>query len=198
MSTPNQIQGGRWDEYLRSKYNLKGGPIAPEIAPEIIPVTSIPFDFEDYFLLRDKVIIGRANQLQIAGEFTQLSLNNPADSGHLLIFEGFYSPVLPGLVTLSLIRGIIFTGVDIFQVPLDGRIPTGNANIGVGFVRRGSNVAKQGGEHVLLPTVMNRFYNFLAVLSPGDSVLIQSDLVNQSVGVTFRWRETVLEPSARA
>lgn len=198
MSTPNQIQGGRWDEYLRSKFNLKGGAIAPEIAPEIIPVTSIPFELEDHFLLRDRLIIARAATGVTAGEFTQVSLNNPADSGIILITEGFYARSLPDLATLSITRGIFFTGAGVIQIPLDGRMPAPSQNVGTASVRKGSNAAKQGGQDIRLGVTSGQFYKFSCILAPDQSLLIQTDIVNQAIDLTFRWRESVLEPSARA
>lgn len=197
MATPNQIQGGRWDDYLRSKYSLKGGPVSSEIASEIVPVTVIPFDLEDYFLLGDKLLGGRADQVAVATEFSQISLNNKAGSGHLVIFEGFYQRNLAVLTDLSVIRGVVFSGVDIFQFARDGRINIGSADLGASFVRRGSSVFHQGVKHIEFESSPSDvFIKVPIILAPGDSILMETDLVNQAIQVTFFWRETLLEPSA--
>lgn len=196
MATPNQIQGGRWDDYLRSKYSLKGGPVSPEIASEIVPVTSIPFELEDFFLLGDKLVIGRASQAAVTAEFSQVSLNNSPGSGHLLIVDGFWARTVQDRSTVSFLQGVVLSGVNTFQRVMDGRWDELQPTSGVAFVRRGSNPTLQGGAQILLHTNIFGFYEVPSVLAPGDTMLLESNTINQSVDATFRWRETILEASA--
>lgn len=83
-----EIQGGRWDNLLRRLFPVKGGSIAPALAPEIQPHVSVQ-DFlpEMHYLVGEKLGMGWMARAASAGNYGVIQLVNPDDSGVLAIIE---------------------------------------------------------------------------------------------------------------
>ena len=201
MSTPNQIQGGRWDTFLRSKFNLKGGPIAPEIAPELITTVDLPFQREDFFLLRERLMTCRIAPSAVAGQFARGWIRNPLNSGHLIVIEKVFIQNVGATAFLSGAGGVILTDTNVNQRVMDGRWarPTANAP-GVAECQQGNNAVRQAFDHLRIAADFEGVIDYNLVLSPNgpDMLLFEANTVNQAIQCNFFWREVVLEPSANA
>lgn len=199
MSNPNTIQGGRWDEYLRRKFNLKGGTNTPELASEIMPTVSIPFGLEDHFLLRERLMWGRGGLTSAAGEFPQLTLQNTNDSNTLVIIEGLYLSSIGVAVQASAVGNVSFGGTTNAQRVRDGRWGSlASNNPGVCKFREESVVAGTGVATIVLPPTFEGFFPLMVVLPPQDlsTFVVEGTVAQSNIGCTFVWREILLEPSA--
>lgn len=199
---PSSIEGGRWDTWLRRKFSIKSDAIAPELSDFVQPVISIPGGLEDEFLISTKAVFGNASAPAVAGRFSRIILTNPADSGHLVIVEGFTCAVLSGVLNIHHHRNLT-VGV------------TGSASVRIRDTRWGEPVLSPVTASFLQGDVapgltnpawaltatnmLNLWYPMPVVLASPDNnsshFVMESTTVNSSLNCSLMWREVIVEPS---
>lgn len=98
-----EIAGGRWDNFLRRLFPVKGAAISPAIGPELVPVIIAQPDGEELRALRgEKLWIGAVPQIAVAGQFQGALVRNPPDSTVLVVVQGWYVFTGGTATTLSL------------------------------------------------------------------------------------------------
>lgn len=204
MSTPNDIQGGRWDEFYRRKFNLKGGPNTPELAAEIVPTIPLPFGAEDRFLLQDKLCMGRGSAVGSAGQFPRIVLEMPIGSNKIGIVEGMW--LLSGGSQVQLnVATFQASGVSSSELTStrDARWGAQTISFPTMTITTGSVAALLGQALLQFGAGDDRaFIPLDIVLWPppgsGAMILVEGRSAAGSITVNFLWRETVVDPSADA
>lgn len=194
----NQIQGGRWEGLLSRFFNLKG-PVAPGLAPEIMPTFPVsPFGEELYYLLGTRLLFGTTQAGPVAAQYSQVNIRNDSTDS-LVIVEGCMAFDGSGATYFSLARGNNAVGVAVTVAGRDGRSGlTITAGSVAGVVRQSTAVAITGtvGFNIGV-TAANETANFApalpAILRPDDSLIVWNNVVNHSLFVSFCWRERVFE-----
>jgi hypothetical protein len=196
-----EIQGGRWDNFLARCFPVKGRPVAPQLAPELVPiVVAQPNEPELYALRGEKLWHGFGFRQATAGQFSGASLFNPADSGMLVIVQciwigndqvaarqyNLYGPGT-GAITFD-------TAGTATTTPRDSRY-------------RGESIVAQltaGSIGVIPGTSVGEFrhpandqvrYDIPWILSPNNRITVFGDVQNNEVEVIFEWRERPAERS---
>lgn len=202
MPPQNEIQGGRWDEFLRRKFNLKGGSVAPEIGEIIHPIQSIPFEEEDRFLLREKHVYGRGGVAAVVGEFSRIVVQNPENSGHLIIFEKVM------IVTANVSIGVYFSSNQTVGVlgkkptrVMDTRWGSPQTAPSVGQIFDGTNPVALTVAPMLIDANTTRVWIDLPFVLWSENnntseVTFENTAANQPLTLNFMWREAIVEPSA--
>lgn len=201
MSNPNSIQGGRWDEFFRRKFNLKGGVNTPELAAEIIPTVPLPFDPEDRFLLQDRICFGRGSTVGLAGEFPRIVLQMPISSNKLGIVEGMFirstgKTIFASIQTFFTI-GVAAVGTTSFR---DTRWGPPTTSLPTGTVTSGSVAAIISAAPMFLQAVDDQTFIPLKMVlwpPPGSAanLVLESNVVASTLQITLFWREVILDPS---
>lgn len=194
-----EISGGRWDNLLRRLFPVKGGAVAPAIAPELVPTIQVQtFEPEMYRLKGERLLIGKGIAGPVAGQYAQVNLRNDSDDS-LVIIESFLVSsgtaatgfqVRLGNNAVGTLTGIggrdVRCGVVITAGSVSGAIRQSvNAGISgthVGDIRiNAANVTANG--KLLCPFV----------LGPTHMLQIWNEAVNANIYVTFIWRERPFE-----
>lgn len=204
MSSPNDIQGGRWDEFYRRKFNLKGGPNTPELAAEIVPTIPIPFGAEDSYLLQDRLAFGRGSALGLAAEFPRIVLQMPINANKMAVVDGMFirstgKTIFVGMHTFFSV-GIAGVGTTSNR---DTRWGAPTVDLPTAVIFQGSIAAIISAAPMFLETIDNQTFiplNIVLWPPPGSAanLVVESNVVASTLQVTFFWREVVMEPSADA
>lgn len=197
----NQIQGGRWDTFLRRLLPIKDRSIAPILASELVGQVVVQEWEPEFFKLRDEALgIAVANQVAVAAEFSHNKIRNPIDSGSLVVLEKII--IRPGAAALleivtsaSLAAGFTDRPTG-FRDLRSGALTA--AGVTVAQVSSDSNVAQLGGLASALFDVASGVINELEltfILPPGTELLVRVLTVNVGLATTFFWRERPAERS---
>lgn len=83
-----EIQGGRWDNFLRRLFDLKEGTIAPGVMPEVAPHVDVDPNKPEYEYLRGIGLRGaEISAGAVAGEYSYVQLVNPAGNTQLMCID---------------------------------------------------------------------------------------------------------------
>jgi len=204
MTTSNEIQGGRWDEFYRRKFNLKGGPNTPDLATEIVPTIPLPFGAEDRFLLQDKLCMGIGSATGLAAQFPRIVLEMPIGSNKIGIVEGMW--LLSGGSQVQLSVATFFApGVSTSQLTStrDARWGAQGISLPTMIINSGSVAALIVGRVLQFGSGDDRAFIPLDIVlwpPPGSGafLIVEGRSATGSITVNFLWRETVVDPSADA
>ena len=202
-----EIQGGRWDKFLRKLFPVKGQVIAPNLAPELTPIVEVqPYRSELEYLIGDRLCGRAAEVAAVAGNYSCLQLSNPADSGHLVIVDGVHYGTLVANATMSL--GMFVGATTAPNAGLgavrDTRWPGGGlaaaAGYTVGVTAFGNTVAAASATIFLVRTLASNGMSIMHhpgmfVISPGYCFEIRTAVVNIAATMSILWREREFEPS---
>lgn len=199
MPLPFQIQ--RFARLLQRRLGLQGyvAPVLVEDVQAVIPLTGS--DVAAHFHKQEKRAVVNHQQVAVAAQFSGVGLRNPAGSDHLITVESITVHGAAGLPVGAngwrafFLRGTPGEGA-LFNVgPRDGR--WSSLDIPFGFVARGlayTNAAHQaasqwaGVQADWLEHAVNQ------VLGPGDDFVVETNDLNQTLTVSFRWMEWKLAP----
>lgn len=196
-----EIQGGRWDEVLRRVFPVKGGAIAPRMAPELVPVVMVQdFEPELYRVRGERLLWDSADTGPVAGQYAQVNLRNDS-TDHLVIVEHLFACDVTAATDFILAMGNNAVGLAGSVAGRDSRvgfvITAGSVS---GVIRTSTEAAitgARGGQYyqaVASQSVdLSRFLP--VVLAPSAALFVWDSRVNQQLYVSFGWRERPVEPS---
>ena len=197
----NQIQGGRWDTFLRRLLPIKDRSIAPIMASELVGYITVQEWSPEFYMLRDeKMAIGLANQGAVAAEFAHCKIRNPDLSGNLVILEQIWINPSANSDILIAREGIELAGFA--QAATAFRDSRAGQAVAIGEtvaqVSTNSDAAALGGAGITrlsVNAIDSLQLKFPMVLEPGTGLIVREITVNIALRVTFVWRERVAEPS---
>lgn len=201
MSNPNTIQGGRWDEYFRRKFSLKGGTNTPELAAEILPTLDIPFELEDHYLLQDKLCWGQATAQGAGADFGRFELRNPAGSNKAIIIERMFPEYTGTRLQLTLTEALTQAVAGV------GATSIRDSRWGVPTLQRptmnlffGSTATVLSAPHMILGGPASDSVVELGIVMVnkpnGEAVLVvEGSSAASLIHATFFWREIILDPA---
>jgi hypothetical protein len=206
MARFNEILTGRHNRALQKLFSMKGGPPAPQLASEISASIPMFHGAENRYLeawMRFSFSVGVA---PVAGQLGTARLRNPAASNVVAVFERIVAtnnvalPDQPQLEHQS-------SGADLAIVAFTQQMrwdPRGSQQT---VLIASVNTAGSPAVAFLLKELgnfpANNTHQFInddsqqLTLLPGDALQVQSNVVNQTLFVSFLWRERFLEDSER-
>jgi hypothetical protein len=179
---------------------MKGGPPAPQLSSEIQPVHQLFRGEEELFLESWYLYGASANVAPVAAQVGSAQLQNPANSGVLVVVEKctcWFTAVTQEVdFSINLVPSAIVGGVATVGFPRDTRgsifgaaaIPSFAsvvANNTLNIIER--IVANTG---VLTDILLDRSE---IVLAPGGVLRMTATAANINLGFTFWWRERSIE-----
>jgi len=198
-----EIQGGRWDRLLARLFPVKGGTIAPSIAPELQPVVQVQtFEPEMYYLKGEKICWSTGNVAASVGNFSVMHLENPAGSNVLGIIEAIELMTTTNRIQYIGIANAAHTAaasngaaVRDTRWPGGGTAPsTDEATV---QLYSGAIAAIISSAAYTVRTLANEslIREIPIVLGPGMTLEIRQDVVNADLRASFVWRERSFELS---
>jgi len=195
----SELQQSRYDQLIRRV----GGIIGPgskvfEALTELFPVLDVERVPGELLLLgQTQLCIGSITFSSAAAQSPRTQLFNPVDSGKLITV----SSMIISVPAASIVRfSVGFTALTTGQGTeryRDGRLPL--AARPSGQIRTQSSAAQTDahGQFRMGGSDPRQFTdeNAMAVLSPGSGYEWGSNIINNSISVTWHWRERVAEPS---
>ncbi len=197
----NQINGGRWDNFLRRMFPIKEQSIAPVIASELVGMVIVQEWEPELFKLRDEALaIAYTEVGAVAAQLGHVQLFNPAGSASLITLEKvIFFVTVDSTLQIAYEPGIMAGSIQAASAFRDQRFsPTPNIGITIGQPRFVSSVPVIGTatiskvQVILAPSLE---WKLDMVISPGQSVVVRHQTVNRLLGVTWFWRERSAEPS---
>jgi hypothetical protein len=195
----NLIQTGRFNRLFQKFFSIKGTANVTEVGAEILPVFAIPYGVEHRYLEGwNRFGIARS-QVGGAGTVASVRLRNPAGSNIVAVFERINAG---GALadTAALLIGA--SGADLATIlAAPFRVdPRGQPN---SSLIASANTAAGAGPNTILfgQIVPNAEVDFVNThdqeipLLPGDVLEIRSGTNNQTIQVSFLWRERAMEES---
>jgi len=198
----NQIQGGRWDTFIRRLLPIKDRSIAPIFASELVGQVVVQEWEPEFYKLRDEnLCIGLAAQAGVAAEFTHVKLRNPIGSGNLVVLEEvWFRPAAGVSIEMAQVISVATVGftnqATAFRDMRAGGLP--GVGVTVAQVSIETNVAPLGGTAIarLQPLATDTMrLKLTMVLPPNSEIIFRALTVNVGMQVTFLWRERGAEPS---
>lgn len=202
MPDPNKIEGGRWDRFLRSKFNLKGyGSTAARIADDISPVISFPFRLEDDYLIEERISVAPGSSGPTVAENPRIILTNDGGDSLLIIERIVYDTSGGGSPYWGFSSAIQPFIADFSVFAREGRWGPMQTNVGAGTARLQLN-SLVGAPTPLIQklgvNVTDRDSVVGVVLGPNDHFFITNATTNSFIRATIYWREHFMEPAERA
>jgi hypothetical protein len=206
MARLNEILVGRFGRSLQKVFGIKGEAPVATLAPEIMPVWTMYNGVENRYLEQWERFIMFTFQNGGAAQNAAVRFRNPAGSNVVAVIEKmmdsavgsaaaqneqvWLSNVNTDFTTLTVMTN---TRLDLRTRPQPTCILSTQVNLAAGV---GSQVSAYG-------IVPNTNYDFIVdenqeiTVLPGGSIDIRNLTVNQSVAVTWIWRERFLEEAER-
>jgi|SRR5467141_22616 len=207
MARFNEILAGRYNRALQKLFSMKGPAPAPQLGGEIGPTISIFSGVENRYLEQWERFIMFTFQNGVAASNAAVRFRNPAGSNVVCVIEKMMDSNVGGaavnneqlwlsnattdFTTLTVMTN---TRLDLRTRPQPTAILSTQGNLAAGV---GSQVSAY-------ETLPNTNYDFILdegqelTVLPGGSLDVRNLTVNQSVAVTWIWRERFLEDSERS
>ena len=182
----NDIQSDRFDRWLRARFALAQGVVAPVVTPEVQPT----FDVdraprpEDEFLKDNWLWCGRINQIAVALERGQLALRNRSWDRVIVVEE---------------VKGIVESFLSITLAPATlGPVPSQRDSrlalqYTAGELRQGTTLGAAPNTWLETPVGGVWKCTFPWVILPQSSLVVDAVAVNVGVDCGFVWRERNVE-----
>lgn len=204
MAVYNEILVGRFNRALQKFLQLKGGPPAASLATEITPhiLINTALSSENRWLQSEEMFGAFANQPAVLGNLSQVRLRNPSGSNIAAIISKlsvpinsaqgpyplqFGQPGLNDLPTILTTRALDSRTTRASILILSAGSTAGGTIIGT-VIDQAQAIASGQYEFVIDD-------NSELILLPGDEFQVQNNTANNSLQVSFRWRERFLEES---
>lgn len=198
-----EIQGGRWDNFLRRLFNVKGPAIAPGVGPEIYPhVDADPnHAMSDY--LRNERIGGMGGSLAGGAGLKQyFEINNPEGSQSLVEITDIWARDATAATTWFITVGTdTATGTPQGSQGLRDTRWSRSGIYNEPFVAAfyAANIAAVFGARIFqyYTAAANNFmeYHNPVILHPGHSAYVWIDSLQHTGYYTVNWRERPAESS---
>lgn len=198
----NQIQGGRWDAFLRRVFPIKDRSIAPVMASELVGYVVVQEWEDDLFWARgEKLAWADVRVAAVVAEFAHAQLFNPAGSSSLLILDKiFLDTTNTGVVSIAALTGALPGGVRQASCARDQRfnaVPNIGATVGQPMFESNAALLGSSSNSEIVTQEINETHEYLlgTIIPPGESVVIRNTQANRVLGLTWFWRERPVEPS---
>jgi hypothetical protein len=206
MARFNEILAGRYNRALQKLFQMKGSAPAPQLGGEIMP--NIPFfsGVENRYLEQWERFIMFTFQNGVAAQNAAVRFRNPVGSNVVACIEKFMDSnagnaavnneqvwLSNATTDFSTLTVMTNSRLDLRTRPQPTCILSTQANLAAG-------VGSQVSAYEVLP---NTNYDFIVdegqeiTVLPGGSIDVRNLTVNQSVAVTWIWRERFLEEGER-
>lgn len=200
----NQIQGGRWDTFLRRLLPIKDRSIAPILASELVGQVVVQEWEPEFYKLRDEnLCFGMAQRAAVAAEFSHVKIRNPDLSGSMVILEQIWVRLSAAGIIDMATGGVELAGftaaATAFRDLRSGVLTAGGVT--VAELSSDTNVGALGGTSVAraaLGTNEIVQLKFPVILPPATEFIIRAFTANVTMNVTILWRERGAEPSELA
>lgn len=195
----HDLQQTRYDQLIRRVGAIIGpGSKVAEALSELFPVIDVERVPGELLLLGGtNLCLGSGLVAAVAAESSRIQVFNPEDSGKLItvtlaiITSNASKKVRYARTNTALLSGL---GTEVFR---DTRLA--GTSRPVGQIRSDTTVAltDANGRFIMLANtpVFLRDENSIMVLSPGSGFEVGAGDLNESIEVTFHWRERVAEQS---
>ena len=197
----NQIQGGRWDKFLRRLLPIKDRSVAPILASELVGQIVVQEWEPEFFWLRDDYLAtGSARQSSVAAEISHCKLRNPDNSGNLVVLEELWirtaADMLVDLAHSSVTIAGFVNQATAFRDLRKSALTAVDSTVGQVSINS-DPVALGGGAiaRLAIETLLSKEVKFPVILPPGSELIVRGLTVNVGLNVTFIWRERIAEPS---
>lgn len=190
MSIFNEIEdGGQYSQLLQRRFNMLGASPAPAMMPEVAPTIVVESDRVEWGFLKGEVYGGtRVNLSAVAGQFCAAQLYLPSTSKQIAVVTSIRAFSGTG-VNISRAQGIgagVAGWVANTVAVADGRW---NPNASALICERYTGVATPLGngpiDRVTGAAMLDTFSPF--VITPGTSLLLLNDIVNQPLDFVARF-----------
>jgi hypothetical protein len=203
MARYNEILVGRYNRFIQKLFGMKGGPPSPQLASEITVAFGLFNDVGNRYLEGWDTFAAFASQAGAATFQSAVQMRNPVGSNVLCEFLSIstwntladqplikiYDPAGADLNTLIVLSA---NRQDRRGKPNPSIIQSrSNTNGALGGMQQGGSFAANGAFQFIGTDIQ------MLPLLPGDALAIQSGIVNQTLNVSFLWRERFLEDSER-
>jgi hypothetical protein len=203
----NELQSGRFNRLLQKLTGIKGGAPVKQLGSEILPVFGIPLGNETRYLESWDLFGAAVSVSAVAANQSGIRLRNPSNSNVVAVFTKIL--IATGATTSGIsVQGGVASGdvATIVGTPnarLDARTrpsPTliaSTQNNAVSFPLLNNGIA-------LLTGIANTMFDLIIYeyqeipLLPGDAIQLFDQTANDSLTVSFMWRERFLEDSERS
>lgn len=197
MPEQNLIQRGELQQLLRYQFDIRDRSIAPTLAPDVQPVFIIPDIVGQPVFTRAG---WGASVAAVAAKFSACGVLNPTGNAMLLLIdEILVSTAAASILTVTLqdqaTMAANFAALSQPPLSLDfrrGILPSGQGwggQAAVALVAFNTPIAAQGkvgtsGDPFRLWTPGSEI-----TVGPGQAVLVENEIANTALTVSFRWRE---------
>lgn len=206
MSIYNEILSPRFQNAVKKLFSMKGGQGMRQVSGELIPVLPFPVGAEFRWLENWDLFALSVSPTGGAGQNAATRIRNPAGSNLVIVVYGLIASVTTA------------QAVSIFEVPASsspGDLTTVASNTNARLDGRGRQqptaVVSQTANYGAVPAVQNINFNLGAnqpfqlvqdaiqeiPLLPGNTLDVFAGTVATLLGVTYMWRERLLEESER-
>jgi len=207
MARFNEILAGRYNRFLQKLFVMKGAVPSPQLGGEVMPTLPFFSGVEHRYLEGWERFAMFTFQNGGAAQNATVRLRNPAGSNVVAVIEKLLDTNVAGAAAnneqvwlsnaagdLTTVSAMVNTRLDLRTRPQPTCVLSTTINLAAGV---GSQIAAYE-----LPTNVN--YDFIVcenqelTVLPGASYDVRNLTVNQSIAVTWVWRERFLEDSERS
>jgi len=194
-----EIQQNRYDQLVRRVGGLIGpGSKVSEVISELFPMIDVEnLPGELYVLAGTRLGFGSAVQISPVAEFPRVQLFNPVGSGTIVTVTTIWvSATAAGQVRL--VSTINPESTDVLAIVRDTRLGVLQATTAeVRAASEAASLAANGAEFRTGGTLLNTLTdpNGIIVLAPGTGLTVTLINDNETLTVSFFWRERVAEAS---
>jgi hypothetical protein len=189
-------QTARFQELLRRTFGIKG-PLGVELAESVLPVIDITQYAPEQELLRGvRLWAGIIEQAAAVGFNSFCRLENPADSGQLVLVEKVYSygGVAGSIINAALVLNVGVGVIGGTLTPRDWRRLDANSRGNAADLRSGTAVVGTTiGMRDVYDTSTRAVFQVDGVLRPGSSLQVSLNNLNSALFTCWFWRERKAE-----
>jgi len=205
MARFNEILVGRFNRALQKLFSLKGGPPSPQLATEITPNIQLFAGVENRYLEGWERYGIAATTTGVAAQNSRQRFINAAGSNILIVFEVLAAVNQSGPDVINLTNSIVpqvALGTVDAPAQIDGRTrPNSSLLVSHGASATGLTTARAiaarqaSAANIELDFIL--FEEQEITLTPGMSLELSENNVNQGMIAMALWRERFLEDSER-
>ncbi len=203
MARYNEILVGRYNRLIQKLFSMKGGPPTPQLASDVQVAFPLFSGEENRYLEGWDSFATQMSVAAVAATFAKMRIRNPPTSGVIAVFQritpmsgaGFDNPILSHFFPPPAV-GDLTSAFSFATQRLDARGKPNPAVIG-----STENSAGVSGNISQVSFVVNTMAEYIIdndhniPLLPGDALQVTSNVLNQALTCSWRWRERPLELS---
>lgn len=182
-------------QVLSRRLTTPGGAVAPTVAPELFPVLTLENDRPEWGQLKGEIICSKYDSAAaVAAQYGQFQLYLPSNVSTIAVVTSIKSH---NANFLSVARGVgIGGGVAGWagRTTANRDFRMSGQNTAVILERRSDAVLPSVFPGITMLGAAGDTYDEPIVITPGTSLIVYAQTVNQEVRITFNWRERAAQP----